>query len=521
MANFKDVIVKVMTDCKKPEDLSKVAMWDPEKKKAKPVASYKIIFDSQQNQLEPIYYWLLDFISDMGWTTEKVTDNFAASPGSAQFSEIGQRASVMQDRFDKMSAGLNQIIKSCLNIIYDLKEFELRLKHYEDANNSDDPKKKEGANLALKQIWLDNVDMKRGRGAIHQMAAELGYTTIREAFMMANSFEDLDKMVDDNGGGIINDQVKRILQPRIKEFFDWKEYSYDELKKRRNIEKNYLQSQIQTIKLYSSWMKPYLQAAQELQQKGFDKNSALVHAFSTTMFELTLLATKEEKAPGNFKDYNMRRKYFSCIVLNMTFRGHVSQRVTQKGDYGFAMGGRIDMTFDSYAMNEEELKVVKNEQTKEEITDMTFSLNMAEDALKELKQDLDHFLKTEDEKKKEETEENDKKKKEAKSQDVNPFSALFSIFNIFGKKEEKKEGDKKEINSCKDIVPDNYIEKTVRTNAANTSAKTLYTVYDIYKKAHGMASAPGEGFKNLGPSETKSPKLDWKDAMKGSFAKVK
>ena len=71
------------------------------------------------------------------------------------------------------------------------------------------------------------------------------------------------------------------------------------------------------------------------------------------MFELELFAKnpKGEEVPNKFGDYNLKRKYYPCIVINMGYRGHVSQKVTQRGDYGFAVGGRIDITFYSYAIN--------------------------------------------------------------------------------------------------------------------------------------------------------------------------
>ena len=67
---------------------------------------------------------------------------------------------------------------------------------------------KEGGMLALKNIWLDQVDLKRGRGSIHQMAAEMGFTTLREAFLIANSIEDVEKMASKDGGNVINDSVR-------------------------------------------------------------------------------------------------------------------------------------------------------------------------------------------------------------------------------------------------------------------------------------------------------------------------
>jgi len=483
----------------------------PEKKndkKGKPIASYKMTYDSQQAQLESIYYWLLDFLQDGDWDAKKIVDNFMSSPGSGHFAEMGQRATKMQEEGMKILGGLNQVIKSTLNLIYDLKEFELRLEHYKNAFSTD-LKKKEAGNLALKQIWLDNVDIKRGRGSIHQMANEMGFATIRELFMMANSQKDLDKMNEERGWGIINDQVRRILVPRLEEFLKWKDYSYNELSKRMNIENNYLRSQVETIKLYSSWMKPYLKAAEELRQKGFEGNAALVNAFSTTMFELKLLSKKKEKVPEIFgDDYKLKRDYYSVIVIGMTYRGHVSQRVTQGGDQGFARGGRVDMTFSSYSLNEEELKLVEDELKKEDVAEsMNFNGNIAEEALKELKEDLETFLKTDEEKEKE------KKEKEKKT-NSNPFSELFDgikgFFDIFKKKEKKKE----EIKDIKDIKKDNYVEKLVRAQASKNAAEGVYRVYDIYKKTHGMASSPLP-FENEDESLTKEPEVKLRDVFKG------
>jgi hypothetical protein len=501
-------------------DIRKVIETNIKSKWAKPVSSYKMVFDSQQAQLEPIYYWVLDFVQDFRWNVEKMADNFMASPGSGQFADMSQRATKLQEEGMKILGGLNQVVKSVLNLIYDLKEFEIRLAHYDDARSSD-PKRKEQGMLALKQIWLDNVDLKRGRGSIHQMAAELGYTTIREVFMMANSVEDLKKMNKDEDGGLINDQVMRILIPRISEFLKWIDYSESELRKRMQIEKSYLRSQVDTIKLYSQWMKPYLKAADELRQRGFEGNAALVNAFSTSMFELTLFATgKEASPPGKYGSYNMRRKYLPVMVLTLRYRGHVSQRVTQKGDYAYAMGGRVEMTFDSYALNSEEIDLVKKKMKAEEVAEsLNFSGDVAAESLDALKQDIDHFLNDDKEAKKE----LEKKKEEKKVEDINPFSALVSVF--FGKKEEKK-GEKPKIEKSEDIKPDNYIEKAARDIASRSAADTLYKVYDIYKKSHGMASAPGEGFENAGVTKEqwdkkidKGPPVRFRDAFRGRFDK--
>ena len=407
-------IGEVMKKVHSPSELASMGMWNFDKDIFKPVSSHKLGFDSQQNQLEPIYYWILDFAAQIGWSKmEKTIDNFMASPGSGQFSEMSMKATKMQEEGMKILGGMNQIVKSVLNLIYDLKEFELRLEHYKDAKSDDKQKREEGM-LALKQIWLDNVDIKKGRGAIHQMASmEMGFSTLREAFMIANSVEDVKKMNADEEGGLINDSVMRILIPRISEFLKWVKYSERELKKRFSIEKNYLKSQIESVKLYSSWMKPYLEAAEKLRQKGFEKDAALVNAFSTTKFELQLFGTKPVGSDEErFRGYKTRRTYNQVIIITMVYRGHVSQRVTQKGDYGFGMGGVVDINFDSYALNDEELMAAKKLLEKKDLEkNMEFSMDVAGDALKALKEDLDYFLKDEDERDLKEKEKSKKRKK--------------------------------------------------------------------------------------------------------------
>ncbi len=437
--------------------------------------SYTITYDAPTAQLESIYFWILDFIQDMGIKTEKLTDNFTSSFGSGHFAEMGQRATRMQEEGMKILGAINQVIKSILNLIYDLKEFEIRLGHYEDAKDKDEKKKKAGF-LSLKQIWMDNVDIKKGRGSINQMSFELGFSTLRDAFMICDSIEDIQK------NQVINDQIKRILIPRLSEFLKWKEYSEDELRKRFTIEKSYLKSQVETLKLYSSWVRPYLKAAEALKMQGFDKNPALVNAFNTTMFELVLFgkskfnfkeAVMSKKLPAFYINKKLNREYFSCVLISLTFRGF-PQKVTQQ-HYGF--GGRVDIKFDCYALNEEEISLFKkNLEDKDVETSLTFAQESTDKSLRELKDDIEHFLGDKNE---------GDKTDGGKSENINPFTVLFGLF-----KSSKKDEKPKKPGDIKDIKKDDIIEKAVRAIALSGAREKLYAIYDVYKKAHAMASSP-------------------------------
>ena len=129
--------------------------------KSTAAAQHQLIYDSLSEQLEPVYFWILDFMNGMfGGKVEKVTDNFASSPGSGHFGEMGIRKSQMQQQATQLLTTMNAVLKAVINVLYDLKEFQIRLSHYDNAKSKDSLTKEAGI-LALKQIWMDKVDLQR------------------------------------------------------------------------------------------------------------------------------------------------------------------------------------------------------------------------------------------------------------------------------------------------------------------------------------------------------------------------
>jgi hypothetical protein len=320
--------------------------------------------------------------------------------------------------------------------------------------------------------------MKKGNTAIKSMAfSQSPFALLIDAFMMIKD----EKLKDESGNELdLNERVKNILKQKIAEFNIWKELSEKELTKRFEIETSYLRTQVQTLKLYTSWVRPYLKNAEKLRQRGFDRDPSLVSAFSTTMFELTFLAKRKVKLDKPFRDYKLKRDYNSCILVSMIYRGKYSQRISQKGDMAYGFGGRVDISFDSYSLNSEELELFKKLREKQELKEgFSFVQEETDKSLAQLQEDLDHFLK---EKKIED------KKEKKNEEDINPFGALFGILsgNIFSQKKQNQ----KNIESYKDIEKDNYVEGYARKEAISGANGFLYALYDVYKKAHGMASSP-------------------------------
>jgi len=446
-----------------------------------PFEQHKIVYEADDALLEQIYIWIIDNIIKRDFFeegTEKLVDNFVASPGSSYFGEWSTRASQMQQQATSMLGAANQVLKSVLNLIYDLREFKLRLDPY-DKLKSKKEVEKEAAILSLKQIWLDTVDMKRGNTAIKALAVSgregPGFVTLLDAFMAADIY-DLEKVKKMD----LNEIVKKVLLQRVFEFNKWITESENDLKKRFEIEKVYLKSQVNSVRLYSRWIKPYLKAATLVEQRG-SPSAALVAAFNMVLFELVLIAkhryqpaveVKKGLLPKMFETYKTynSRKYIPMAVVEVNFRS-TPTKVGQHHRYT----GKAEITFTSYALNDDELALLRNQLEKDDLGDaMKFIEGATEESLKQIKDDIEEFI-GEGEKKEEEEE---KKKKEA--EETNPFSALFSFFTK--PKEEKKE------KALWPIVKDGDYEKVIRSGAIIDARRRTLKTYNEFKKANNMVT---------------------------------
>lgn len=444
------------------------------KAKPKSDSSHTMGYDSSLETLEPIYFFIIDLMSDFGFSTEKLIDNFSSSPGSGHFAELGQRATIMQNQASKILADINTVLRSVLNIIYDLKEFRIRLQSYDDLKTNP-----EGARLSLKQIWMDKVDIQKGNSSIKAMAlGQSGFVTLIDAFLAAKDEKDVQKLD-------LNERVKRILLPRIHEFNAWIIHSEQELRKRYELEKSYLKSQVNSLKLYSRWAKPYLKTAYELEAKEGGREPALVKTFNTIMLELILLGKRrlnvkdsalEEKLPEEFSRESflrtLKRDYYSCVLVEFKFRG-IPQRVSQQAHFTF--GGKADVTFHAYALNKNELDQLDKEIENSDLNDvMKLIKGSTDDSLTQLQDEINFFL-----------EEKDLKEEQKKTKDSsNPFLALFGLYDKSEKPKPKKPEEKE-----KPLIKDSWIEANhIRPLASTVAVESVFTLFDIYKKAHGMAS---------------------------------
>ena len=354
---------------------------------------YSITYDSLAEGLEPIYFWILDFMQDprpSGLGMDEVfksKDEYESAVGSGFFSDLGAKATRMQEQAMKMMGTINQVVRSVINLIYDLREFEIRLDTYEDLN-SNNQEKKESAEIALRVLWMDQVDIKRGRGSINMLARELQFVTLRDAFLYAKSEEDVNNLD-------LNDRVKRVLKSRLNEYLKWRGYSEKELKKRYNIEKSYLKSQVNSLKHYTTWVKPYLIAAKKLGMAAFPRsgmdNPNIVNLFNNVEIHLTLLGKKKIKPVEVNEEYSnleLETNYNGCIEVEIAFRT-VPRGVQSQQGLVYLHSGKTQINFRTYALTDKELEEISKLQTEE---DLELIEGMTEVSLKEIQEDIEHFL---------------------------------------------------------------------------------------------------------------------------------
>ncbi|MBU2616083.1 MAG: hypothetical protein KKC19_03190, partial [Nanoarchaeota archaeon] len=120
-----------------------------------------------------------------------------------------------------------------------------------------------------------------------------------------------------------------------------------------------------------------------------------------------------------------------------------------------------------------------------EESDLGDTLRLIEGATTESIENLQEEINSFMDEKEDESEKSSTSKE--KSQDSsNPFRALFGGYN---NKPEKKEESKDEKKEKTVVRKESFAEKEyIRPYVANEIKEATFTLFDIYKKAHGMAS---------------------------------
>ncbi|MBD3318763.1 hypothetical protein GF342_02550 [Candidatus Woesearchaeota archaeon] len=439
----------------------------------KPDNKYYLLTENFHQSIEPLYFWSLNHLQydlGFGWV-EKITDIFSASEHSSFWGAATSRLGLAQDKVQSYMALIGQFVrKDLFQLVRDIRWIDERLDYHRKARKGD-----KDAITVLKGIWSDLVDGvvqgQRTGANIFQLAQQLGFTHLPTLFFETNppSADEVDTYVDDLDTTL---QVKSILRRKLLEFMTWMDHNFKELKQRKQFELKYLRQHYNIIRMYISWIKPYLTHIERL---GTDmsklKGPDLVAAFEGSMINIEVAAMKLPEDNSEI---------FATVVMTFDYRTRpqMGGAFTQKTP-GYHEGpvhvGETKITWRAYAWTAEQVELFKQMKEREDIellTTIDAGIKAAMDAIGD---ELWEYLEQADQEVPKKEEKQEEKKTPPKPGMLDPFKEVgkgaASLFRAFIPKKNHKEED---------------LGKE-KEKAAEEASKLLYTHYKNFKKSHGMS----------------------------------
>lgn len=451
-------------------------------------AAYKLQIDSMQANVEPNYYWILDYLKKPGafglglsgedGRVEKLKDIYTAGISSAYWGAVEQRKGMQQEKVSTYLATIGKMLKDTFQIVREIRVIKERLAFYDASEKGD-----KSAEVALKGTWVDMVEGgSKNPSSVYGLASQVGFAVLPDLFFRVapKTSKDVDKEVEKCGKDLgLNKKIQEVLSRKLKQFMEWKEKTYRELKQREGFVIKYLRQHYDTIKLYMNWVRPYLKNVRELQMQGESTDSALAKAFDTSIVELELLGIKysyEITTPEGYKIDGKYKKYFPAIWVNIKFTAMPMMAYQQEYQRGAVHMGSTEITFKGIVITEDDLKKYKAQQDEEDLQ----IINSVFESMESLGEEFKSYLKEAGEK----FDEKKETKEESEPMTLfTPFTQVLKgfkeLFTAFIPKKEKKEEEKKPILN-------KAIEKKEKETAEIEAKKLAFICYDIYKKAHGM-----------------------------------
>ena len=87
-----------------------------------PTERHTLAYDSFDESLESLYFWLLDELTADGWDVGKLSDTFLATPGSGLFAELTRRESRAQQEAARLLREAHALVRDILRTVSILKE---------------------------------------------------------------------------------------------------------------------------------------------------------------------------------------------------------------------------------------------------------------------------------------------------------------------------------------------------------------------------------------------------------------
>ncbi len=444
------------------------------------IRKQKLIIQQMQAAGEAYYFWILNFVRNpnaLDYKIEKTSDVYTATEASSYFGAIESRKEAQMRNVSQNLATIGQLTKNLFQMIRELRIIDERKDYYEKSEKGD-----ESAEVALKGIWVSMVEGgAENPFSVTGMARKIGFVILPDLFFKVNpknGSKGVEKEVKALSEEGINARVRSVLQQKLMQYYLWKERTGKELEWRRNFVLKSMSQTYHSIKMYTHWLKPYLKNIRKLQMAGIESPD-LVTAFETSYIDLELFCIKdkyEAETPMGFVERKFT-KYFPCIRVKFNYITRPEMAFQQEYQHkGAVHAGRTTIELEAYVLTKEQLDQYKIKREEEDLE----LIKSVEVSVESLGEELFKYLKEAGEM------EGKKEKKKKKGQEfaqgmLEPFVGIFKGFGeLFGGLAPGKKEEGKKMTE---------FEKEQEKIAAESLVKlNLFTLYDVFKKAHGMMS---------------------------------
>lgn len=442
-----------------------------------PIKTYKLMWETFDLAMEEPYFWVLDTFRDNFPEVFKLEDSFAAAENSAVFGHSQQRLGAQQDRVSQFLATTGKMIKELFQMIRELRIIDERLAYYnevvEEIKKPKDDRKK-GGEITLKGIF---VDLVQGGGkspaSVYGMSRELEFITLPDLFFDAPPIRDTTE-IEAHIKGLekdFNNNVLRVLLRHLRQYLQWREMTEKEHRNRREFLLRYLTQHFEVIRMYLSWLKPYLRHSGKLgfKEKNMDTPD-IISAFEGSMIDIEILAKK----PPIIGPYN------PCILATFNYRARSELRVQTEGyNRGPITLGRVEIYLRAYAWTNEQIDQYKRLKDRETMLFLGSVVGGVESAMTDLMPMLDKYLA--EAKGLQSNDSNGKSTKPIHKTKKTFMQKMFGDFYTPG-------AEKPKTHNKKELEAKEYSATVSQDQARMTVLSSAWNTYHNFKKSHRMVA---------------------------------
>ena len=480
-----------------------------------PARRFRLSLEYPDQNVGSVYYWFQTFFNE-SWGFDKmykVLDTSASSVSSSTFGNVQARLGAQQGQASQYLKGISEMVKGLFQIVRELRVIDERLSFYYDSlaknpkrltatakeKQRGDYAKKRSSEIVLKGIWIDQVEGgAKNPGSVYGLSSSIGFTILPDLFFreQIDDPREIEKKVDKLD---FNRKVKEVLKRKLRQYHEWKTRTMKELEDRRGFELKYLRQHYDTIKLYISWIKPYLRNLKYLSpNERLMDDPNLLHTFETELIEVESLYFRDDF--GKMSNGQVKSGAAGAAVsVHIMSRTKPELAYHAPGEYqhkGPIHIGQIDITLRSYAWDSETVQNYIKYRQDDDI-DLIGSIDKSlEEALDSLGDELKRYLKETD---KDMMFPGDKPFKAVKAKQglkaegilepfigvILGFSEILGSFSGGSSPKSSKKKEEKKPQPPKPGSKQDYTNKTQSGRASGYASESIWQAYQRYKMGPG------------------------------------